>query len=85
MNAVLKNIIDTIDVEKIEANLFRGQCHPSEHVFGGQVLAQAITAAYRTVKSEHNLHSLHSYFLRPGDSSRPILFEVDPIRDGKSF
>ena len=85
MNAVLKNIIDTIDVEKIEANLFRGQCHPSEHVFGGQVLAQAITSAYRTVKKEHKLHSLHSYFLRPGDSSRPILFEVDPIRDGKSF
>jgi len=85
LNAVLKNIIDTIDVEKIEANLFRGQCHQSEHVFGGQVLAQAITAAFRTVKKEHNLHSLHSYFLRPGDSSRPILFEVDPIRDGKSF
>mgnify|MGYP003328843452 CR=1 FL=1 len=85
MNDVLKNIINIIDVEKIETNLFRGQCHPSEHVFGGQVLAQAITAALRTVKSEHSLHSIHSYFLRPGDSSRPILFEVDPIRDGRSF
>lgn len=85
MNDVLKNIINIIDVEKIETNLFRGQCHPSEHVFGGQVLAQAITAALRTVKPEHSLHSIHSYFLRPGDSSRPILFEVDPIRDGRSF
>ena len=81
----LTNIIEIIDVEQIEANLFRGQCHPSEHVFGGQVLAQAITAAYRTVKQEHQLHSLHSYFLRPGNSTKPILFEVDPIRNGKSF
>ncbi len=85
MNSVLTNIIEIIDVEQIEANLFRGQCHPSEHVFGGQVLAQAITAAYRTVKQEHQLHSLHSYFLRPGNSTKPILFEVDPIRNGKSF
>ena len=85
MNSVLSNIIDLINVEKIETNLFRGQNHDSEHVFGGQVLAQAITAAYNTVNPEHKLHSLHSYFLRPGDSSRSILFEVDPIRDGKSF
>ena len=65
-NQVLKEILNLIDVEPIEENLFRGQNHDTEHVFGGQVLAQALTAAYRTVVPEHELHSLHAYFLRPG-------------------
>ena len=85
MNKVLQEIIDLLDVEPIEENLFRGQNHNTEHVFGGQVLAQALASAFRTVDPEHSLHSLHSYFLRAGDWTRPILYEVDRIRDGRSF
>jgi len=87
VNPVLAEIIDVLNVETLEVNLFRGR-HPrdSQHVFGGQVLAQAISSAYRTVGSEtRRLHSLHAYFLRPGDWNIPILYEVDRIRDGRSF
>ena len=85
MNPVLKEILDLLDVEPIEKNLYRGQNHNTEHVFGGQVLAQALTAAYRTVEVDHAIHSLHAYFLRAGDWQAPILYEVDRIRDGRSF
>jgi acyl-CoA thioesterase-2 len=85
MNPVLKDILDLLNVERIEQNLYRGRNHDTEHVFGGQVLAQAITAAYRTVDRALSLHSLHAYFLRPGDWKVPILYEVDRIRDGRSF
>ncbi len=85
MNPVQKEIVDLLDVEPIEQNLYRGQNHRTEHVFGGQVLAQAIAAAYRTVEVEHALHSIHAYFLRPGDWNVPILYAVDRIRDGRSF
>lgn len=85
MNPVLADILGLLDVEQIEQNLYRGQNQKSEHVFGGQVLAQALVAAYRTVNPSHQLHSLHSYFLRPGDWQLPILYEVDRIRDGRSF
>ena len=85
MNPVLADILNLLDVEQIEQNLYRGQNQKSEHVFGGQVLAQALVAAYRTVDEAHHLHSLHSYFLRPGDWQSPILYEVDRIRDGRSF
>lgn len=85
MNPVLKDILDLLNVERIEQNLYRGRNHDTEHVFGGQVLAQAITAAYRTVDRALSLHSLHAYFLRPGDWKIPILYEVDRIRDGRSF
>ena len=85
MNPVLAHIVDLLDVERIEENLYRGQNHDTEHVFGGQVLAQAIAAAFRTVAPEHQLHSLHAYFLRAGDWQVPILYEVDRIRDGRSF
>jgi acyl-CoA thioesterase-2 len=84
-NKVLSEIIDILNVERIETNLYRGQNHQTEHVFGGQVLAQAIAAAYRTVDVPHGLHSIHAYFLRPGDWRVPILYEVDRIRDGRSF
>lgn len=77
-------LIELLDLERLEDNLFRGRPGPGAHVFGGQVLGQAIIAAARTV-DHHRLHSLHAYFLRPGDSARPILFEVDRIRDGGSF
>jgi len=85
MNDRLREIIDILNVERIEVNLYRGQNHDTEHVFGGQVLAQAIAAAYRTVDEPHHLHSIHAYFLRPGDWNIPILYEVDRIRDGRSF
>ena len=85
MNPTLKKIVDLLNVEAIETNLYRGQNHDTEHVFGGQVLAQAIAAAYRTVEQPHHLHSIHAYFLRAGDWTIPILYEVDRIRDGRSF
>ncbi len=85
MNPVLKKIVDILNVEELELNLYRGQNHETEHVFGGQVLAQAIAAAYRTVEAPHQLHSVHAYFLRAGDWNIPILYEVDRIRDGRSF
>ena len=79
-------LVDLLDLEPIEVNIFRG-IQPNEErqrVFGGQVAAQALMAAGRTV--EHGrVHSLHSYFLRPGDPKVPILYEVDRIRDGRSF
>lgn len=85
MNVVLKELIELLDVDAIETNLYRGYNHNSEHVFGGQVLAQALASAYRTVETPHELHSLHAYFLRAGDWQTPILYEVDRIRDGRSF
>jgi len=85
MNPVLQEILDILNVETIERNLYRGQNHNTEHVFGGQVLAQALASAYRTIDVDHRLHSMHAYFLRPGDWRIPILYEVDRIRDGRSF
>jgi acyl-CoA thioesterase-2 len=80
-------LIDLLTLEKIEENLFRGQSHSlgSQRVFGGQVLAQALQAAYKTVVPERTVHSLHCYFVLPGDIERPIVFEVETIRDGGSF
>jgi len=85
VNPILSGILATLNVEDIEENIYRGQNAKTEHVFGGQVLAQAIAAAYRTVDRSQQLHSIHGYFLRAGDWLRPILYEVDRIRDGKSF
>jgi acyl-CoA thioesterase-2 len=82
----LEELVALLDLERIELNTFRGT-QPDEvrqRVFGGQVAAQALVAAGRTVEFG-TVHSLHSYFLRPGDPSIPILYEVDRIRDGKSF
>jgi acyl-CoA thioesterase II len=82
----LDDLVRLLDLEAIEVNIFRG-VSPDEsrqRVFGGQVAGQALVAAARTV--EHGLvHSLHAYFLRPGDPTVPILYEVDRIRDGRSF
>ncbi len=86
MTPALQDIIRLLDVEKIEENLFRGMNVPDNpHVFGGQVLAQAIAAADRTLDETRRLHSLHAYFLRPGDWKAKTLYQVDRIRDGKSF
>jgi len=82
-------LVRLLDLEPLEVNLFRG-VSPSDglaqRVFGGQVAGQALVAAGRTVDPAHGrVHSLHAYFLRPGDPSIPILYEVDRIRDGRSF
>jgi acyl-CoA thioesterase-2 len=75
-----------LELEQIEVNIFRGMRLETERtrVFGGQVAAQALVAASRTVE-QGRVHSLHAYFLRPGDPQAPILYEVDRIRDGRSF
>jgi acyl-CoA thioesterase-2 len=80
------SLLELLDVEPIEVNIFRGvnSDETRQRVFGGQVAAQALVAAGRTV-DRGRVHSLHSYFLRPGDPLTPILYEVDRIRDGRSF
>lgn len=86
--SALDDLITLLDLEAIEVNIFRG-VSPDENrqrVFGGQVAGQALVAATRTVDVPGRLvHSLHAYFLRPGDPNTPILYEVDRIRDGKTF
>ena len=81
-------LLDLLELEPLDRDLFRGH-NPSERpggrVFGGQVAGQALRAATLTVDVEHNPHSLHGYFLRPGESGTPIIFQVDRIRDGRSF
>lgn len=85
--AVLEELLGLLKLEKIDENIFRGQSQDLGfgNVFGGQVLGQALSAAYQTVPSERRVHSLHAYFLRPGDAQKPIVYYVDCIRDGKSF
>jgi acyl-CoA thioesterase II len=84
---VLEQLVSLLALEKLEENLFRGQSQDLGwgRVFGGQVLGQALSAAVQTVPNERQVHSLHAFFLRPGDVSRPILYTVDRIRDGGSF
>ena len=87
MTAALDDLVKLLDLEPIEVNIFRG-LSPDEsrqRVFGGQVAGQALVAAARTVADDRQAHSLHGYFLRPGDPTVPILYEVDRIRDGRSF
>jgi len=86
MPTPLEDLVELLDLEPIEVNLFRGRSplEDRQRVFGGQVLAQALTSAARTVEGRI-AHSLHAYFLRMGDPKVPILYEVDRIRDGRSF
>ena len=84
----LDDLVALLDLEPIEVNIFRGASTDEDRVrvFGGQVAGQALIAASRTVDEPgRRVHSLHAYFLRPGDPKRPILYEVDRIRDGRSF
>lgn len=84
----LDDLIRLLDLEAIEVNLFRGRSpdEDRQRVFGGQVAGQALVAAARTIEEPDRLvHSLHAYFLRPGDPKVPIVYEVDRIRDGRSF
>ena len=87
MSRVLEDLVKLLALERIEENLFRGQSQDLGWgtVFGGQVVGQALSAAVQTVPPERRVHSLHAYFLRPGDVSKPIIYDVDRIRDGSSF
>ena len=87
MSEVLEELVNLLQLEPIEDRIFRGQSQELGwgRVFGGQVLGQALSAARQTVEPERHVHSFHSYFLREGDSSKPIVYTVDCIRDGKSF
>src|SRR2546425_11393095 len=82
----LDQLVAILDLEELDLNLYRGRTPKEDRirVFGGQVAGQALVAAGRTVE-EGTVHSLHAYFLRPGDPSIPILYQVDRIRDGKIF
>ena len=86
MSETLAGLLELLDLERLEVDLFRGRSpdEDRQRVFGGQVAGQALVAAYRTVE-RGTCHSLHSYFLRPGDPRAPILYQVDRIRDGRSF
>lgn len=87
MNETLKELLALLDLEQIELDIFRGRS-PEERiqrVFGGQVAAQALVAAGRTVPDDRAVHSLHAYFIRPGDPAIPIVYNVERVRDGRSF
>ena len=86
MNPVLNDLIELLQLERIDDNIFRGQSRDigSAQVFGGQVVGQALSAAHHTVEGRR-AHSLHAYFLRRGDMNAPIIYEVDRARDGRSF
>ncbi|MBL4695605.1 MAG: acyl-CoA thioesterase II [Rhizobiaceae bacterium] len=87
MSEAVKTLLNILDLEPLEENLFRGQSPDVgwQRVFGGQVIGQALVAAQRTVDEDRKVHSLHGYFMRPGDPKVPIIYEVDRIRDGRSF
>jgi len=87
VTTVLSELVKLLALERIEENLFRGQSQDLGWgtVFGGQVLGQALSAAVQTVPADRHVHSLHAYFLRPGAVDRPIVYDVDRIRDGSSF
>ncbi len=87
MPTSVEELVDLLDLETIDTNLFRGRQPITflQRVFGGQVAGQALTAASRTAPEGTSVHSLHSYFLRPGDPNVPIIYDVERIRDGRSF
>jgi acyl-CoA thioesterase-2 len=87
VSQVLDQLVKLLALERIEVNLFRGQSQDLGWgaVFGGQVLGQSLSAAVQTLPPERHVHSLHAYFLRAGDVKKPILYDVDRIRDGSSF
>ena len=87
MPSTVGELLALLDLETLDPNLYRGQQPDTtmQRVFGGQVAAQALVAAARTTPEEVVVHSLHSYFLRPGDTAVPIIYDVDRVRDGRSF
>src|SRR5919106_1838472 len=86
MSNAVQELLEILDLEQLELNLFRGRSPQVgwQRVFGGQVIGQALVAAVRTVEARPP-HSMHAYFLLPGDPKVPIIYDVDRIRDGKSF
>jgi acyl-CoA thioesterase-2 len=87
MSDALDRLLELLDLEQIEQDIFRGRS-PDERVqrvFGGQVAGQALVAAGRTVPADRPVHSLHAYFIRPGDPAVPLVYTVDRVRDGRSF
>ena len=87
MSKALDRLLELLDLEQVEVNIFRGRS-PDERrqrVFGGQVAGQALVAAGRTVPADRPVHSLHAYFIRPGDPAVPIVYTVNRVRDGRSF
>src|ERR1700745_40980 len=87
MATPLDRLIDLLDLEQIEVNIFRGRSpdERTQRVFGGQVAGQALVAAGRTVPADRPVHSLHAYFIRPGDPAVPLVYTVDRVRDGRTF
>lgn len=87
MSQALKGLLELLQLEEIEQGIYRGQSQDLgfPQVFGGQVMGQALSAAKYTLPEGRYVHSLHSYFLRPGDASKPIVYDVENIRDGRSF
>jgi acyl-CoA thioesterase II len=88
MSKALDAVVDLLDLEQIELNIFRGRSPENERrqrVFGGQVAGQALVAAGRTVPEDRPVHSLHAYFIRPGDPTVPLIYLVERVRDGRSF
>ncbi|RLQ89055.1 acyl-CoA thioesterase II [Notoacmeibacter ruber] len=87
MSDPIADLLETLTLERIEHNLYRGNSPQVgwQRIFGGQVIGQALVAAQQTVEVEYGVHSLHAYFLRPGDPAVPIVYQVDRIRDGRSF
>lgn len=87
MRQTLDLLLDLLDLEPLEVNIYRGQNRDigSGRAFGGQVFAQALVAARRTLEEDREAHSVHGYFILPGDVSAPIVYFVDRLRDGKSF
>jgi acyl-CoA thioesterase-2 len=87
MASAVKDLLDILDLETLEPNLFRGQSPQTgwQRVYGGQVIGQALVAAVRTVDASRSPHSMHAYFILPGDPKVPLIYDVDRIRDGKSF
>jgi acyl-CoA thioesterase-2 len=87
MSPAMQELLDILDLEQLEHNLYCGRSPRTswQRVFGGQVVGQALVAAQRTVDTDRHVHSLHSYFMRPGDTTVPIVYEVERLRDGGSF
>ena len=87
MSQALQNLLNLLNLEKLEEGLFRGQSEDLglRQVFGGQVVGQALYAAKQMVPADRIIHSFHSYFLRPGDSQKAIIYDVETLRDGQSF
>jgi acyl-CoA thioesterase-2 len=87
MSHVLDDLVSLLSLEPIEENLFRGRSQDLgfRQLFGGQVLGQSLSAASKTVEDARHVHSLHGYFLRPGDAHLPVVYQVDRVRDGGSF